>query len=466
VLNERDWVTASRRLEPSGRGGGPKVERISVIGLGKLGLCLAAVLADSGFNVIGVDVDGQKVNAINRGKSPIYETGLAGLITSTRASFKATLDYDMAVAETRTTFVVVPTPSNASGGFSLTHVKAAMRRLGKALSQKTSYHLVVLTSTVMPGSMDETVLPILEQSSGKKCGSDFGLCYNPEFIALGNVIEGLHNPDLVLIGESDRAAGDALVRIHTRICANSAPVERMTFLNAEVAKIAVNAFVTMKMSFANTLAEICERLPNGDVDRITQAVGRDKRIGPAYLRGAIGYGGPCFPRDNMAFANFAEKVGVGADLARATDRVNRRQVGRIVELIKRSHSPNSSRIGILGITYKPNTNVTEGSQALMVAEALARRGFEVHVYDPAVGRVQLRELSNLKVEATAEECVAKSDVCVIGTPWQSFSKLDKSMFSNKIVLDCWRMLDGNKPDDPSHYIALGQDMTSKKVLRV
>ena len=462
--NERDRTAASHRLS-RGRGSGDGVERISVIGLGKLGLCLAAVLADSGFKVTGVDVDGQKITAINRGKSPIYETGLARLMASTRASLKATTDYDTAIAETQATFVVVPTPSNSSGGFSLGHVKPAMRRLGEALSHKAQYHLVVLTSTVMPGAMDETVLPTLEKTSGKKCGSDFGLCYNPEFIALGNVIGGLRNPDLVLVGESDKAAGDLLAKIHAQVCTNSAPVERMNFLNAEVAKISVNAFVTMKMSFANTLAEICERLPNGDVDKITQAMGRDRRIGSTYLRGAIGYGGPCFPRDNVAFVRFAKTVGVKADLARATDAVNRRQVRRIIELIEDGHAAGSIKVGILGVTYKPDTNVTESSQPLMLAEALARRGFEVHIYDPAVGRDQLRELSNLVVEASADECVAKSDLCVIGTPWQRFSKIDKSRFSNKVVLDCWRMLNGNKPSDASRYIALGRDMVSKKGYR-
>jgi len=454
-------VTASHRIGRRTRSLAG-VHRISVVGLGKLGLCLAAVLADSGFKVTGVDVDGRKVDAVNRGESPIYEPGLAQLMTSRSGSLGATADYDVAIAETQATFVVVPTPSDASGGFSLRYVKPAMERIGRALSHKSQYHLVVLTSTVMPGSMDEVVLPILEQSSGKKCGRDFGLCYNPEFIALGDVIEGLRNPDLVLVGESDSTAGDSISKIHARLCENPSRIERMTFLNAEVAKIAVNAFVTMKMSFANTLAEICERLPQGDVDKITQAIGRDRRIGPTYLRGAIGYGGPCFPRDNVAFATFAKRVGVRADLARATDRVNRRQVRRIMELIEQSNSADSSRIGILGVTYKPNTNVTEASQSLMLAEALARKGFEVHVYDPAVGRGQLRELSNLQVEDSADDCIAKSDVCVIGTPWPGFSKIDKSRFSDKVVLDCWRMLNSNKPDDPSRYVALGHDMVSKK----
>jgi len=438
--------------------------RVSVVGLGKLGLCLAAVLADGGFRVTGVDLDAARVGAVNRGTSPIYEPGLAKLIAARRSWLTATSDYKKAVAETQATFVVVPTPSEPSGRFSLSYVKPAMEAIGLALSKKTGYHLVVLTSTVMPGSTDE-VKRILEQSSGKRCGKDFGLCYNPEFIALGDVIEGLRNPDLLLVGESDKEAGDALAKIHARICKNSPPMERMTFLNAEVAKIGVNAFVTMKMSFANTLAEICERLPSGDVDKITQAMGRDRRIGSAYLRGAIGYGGPCFPRDNVAFAAFAKRVGVSADLARATDTVNRRQVRRIIGLIEANHYAGFSRIGILGVTYKPNTNVLEASQPLMLAQALAEKGFEVHVYDPAVGRDQLPDSLNVKVETTADDCIARSDVCVIGTPWKSFSKIDKSRFANKEVLDCWRLLNGNKPGDATRYMALGQDMISKQGTR-
>ena len=439
------------------------IKRISVIGLGKLGLCLAAVLADRGFSVIGVDIDERKVNSVNRGLSPIFEPGLEQSIRANRHSLSATTDHDAATRQTDATFVVVPTPSNKSGEFSLEFVRAALKVVGKALSSMQGYHLIVLTSTVMPGSMDKVVQPSLEKESGKKCGKDFGLCYNPEFIALGEVVRGLTSPDFVLIGESDRVAGDALVKVQSQVCVNSAPVERMSFWNAEVAKMAINSFVTMKMSFANTLAEICERLPDGDVDKITRALGRDSRIGPKCLKGAIGYGGPCFPRDNVAFARLASKVGVDAELARATDRINKRQVRRIVQLIE-EHCPSiSSKIGILGVTYKPNTNVTEASQALELASILARKGFEVHVYDPAAGRNEIGHLSNVEIETNAEACVEKSDLCVIATPWQNFSNIGKSSFSNKVVLDCWRILDGGIDKGPSHYITLGRDMTSRRV---
>jgi UDPglucose 6-dehydrogenase len=434
------------------------IKRISVVGLGKLGLCLAAVLAHRGFSVIGVDVDEGKVESVNRGVSPIFEPGLGRLIRSNRHSLRATADLEMAIRQTDATFIVVPTPSNRAGEFSLKFVKRVLKRMGKALSSKVGYHLIVLTSTVMPGSLDEVVRPTLEKESGKQCGKDFGICYNPEFIALGDVVDGLLNPDFVLIGESDRVAGDLLAEFQGQVRLNSAPVERMSFQNAEVTKIAVNSFVTMKMSFANTLAEICELLPEGDVDKVTKAIGRDKRIGPHYLKGAIGYGGPCFPRDNLAFGRFAGKLGVNAELARATDKVNRRQVRRIVELVESNCTSASGRVGILGITYKPNTDVVEGSQPLEIANALARKGYDVHVYDPAVRPDELRGLSNVHLEPDAEMCIRKSDLCVIATPWERFSKIERSNFSNRVVLDCWRILDGGKNHNRFQYLPLGREM--------
>ena len=436
------------------------VQRVSVVGLGKLGFCLAVALADSGFTVTGVDVDRHKVEAMNKGESPIYEPGLEKLIALNHGSISATSDYGEAVAGTDATFVVVPTPSEASGGYSLDYVKPAISHLGDAISEKDGYHLVVMTSTVSPGSMDETVLPLLESKSGRKCGKALGLCYNPEFIALGNVIAGLQSPDVVIIGESDRLAGDKLAAIHSRLCAES-PVERMSFLNAELAKIAVNAFVTMKVSFANTLAEICERLPGGDVDAITRAMGRDKRIGSRYLKGATGYGGPCFPRDNVAFASFAEGAGAYADLALATDRINQRQLARIVTMIERSLPRGSRRIGVLGVTYKPGTNVLEASQSMMVAEEMSRKGYEVHVYDPAIRPGQLSAAPRLRIEETVTGCIAASDVCVIGTPWETFAKIPASEFANKVVVDCWRLLARTKFGGSTKYVALGRGTTPR-----
>lgn len=436
-----------------------RISNISVVGLGKLGLCLANVLASKGFSVIGVDTDASKINQVNRGISPIFEPGLETLLQAHRARLSATVDYNQAIHNSDATFVVVPTPSEPSGGFSLGYVEQAMGKIGEALREKPGYHLIVLTSTVMPGSM-EHLAPLLEERSSKVCGRDFGLCYNPEFIALGNVVRGLLRPDFVLIGESDERAGQELAQIQSYVCENDPPIERMNFVNAEIAKISVNSFVTMKMSYANTLAEICENVVGADVDQITTAIGKDKRIGSAYLKGALGYGGPCFPRDNIAFASFAKGVGAQGDLALMTHQINERQVKRITRIFVKENLHPPMKVGVLGLTYKPGTNVTEASQALMLARQLASEGFEIFVYDPALTNDSFRT-DELRFKPTAEACIEATDVCIVATPWEAFKKINSSVFSDKFVIDCWRILNDDAIRNSSRYFPLGKSFNKK-----
>ena len=431
------------------------IRRVSVVGLGKLGLCLAAVLASRGFDVRGIDVDQTKVDAVNKGNPQVYEPRLKGLIKSNSKRLSATTRYDGAIADADATFVVVPTPSDGSGAFSLEYVKPVMEKIGFELATKRGYHLVVLTSTVMPGSTEGVVRPALERASGRVCGKDFGLCYNPEFIALGDVVRGLLEPDFILIGESDAKAGTVLEGLQRRICTNSPPIERMEFVNAELAKIAVNSFITMKISFANTLAEMSEKMPGGDVDKITRAIGKDTRIGPSYLRGALGFGGPCFPRDNVAFARYASRVGAQALIAEATHKVNLLQVERVLGLVKRLELDPNAKVGVLGLAYKPDTNVVEESQSLLLAERLCRLGYEVSVFDPAAMDNARAVLKNsVRFAGSAEECVRGSDCVILATPWRDFRKLPPRSFRGKKVLDCWRFL-GEEVRGVSEYFGAG-----------
>jgi UDPglucose 6-dehydrogenase len=416
------------------------VKRVSVVGLGKLGLCLAAVLASRGFDVSGVETDESKVDAVNLGTSPIYEPGLDELIKKNHKRLAAATDYEK-ISETGVTFVVVPTPSDETGAFSLRFVSEAMESIGKELAKKHAYHLVVLTSTVMPHSMDKAVVPTLEEASGRVVGKDFGVCYNPEFIALGDVIHGLLAPDFILIGESDPKAGRTLTSIQERVCENSPPIERMNFINAEISKIAVNSYVTMKMTFANTLAEISEKTPGADVDAITKALGRDRRIGGAYLKGALGYGGTCFPRDNIAFTKFATDTGAQARLAQVTHDLNVGQVRRVVAFAQNNGLKPTDRVGILGLSFKPNTNIVEQSQSIMIARDLAARGHDVNVYDPAAMDSARSILgTGVAYHNNVRDCLKASEFVIVATPWSEFSDLTPALLRGKIVLDCWRSL--------------------------
>lgn len=208
------------------------VQTISVIGLGKLGASMAAGFASRGYKVVGVDINPKSVEALNQGLPPVQETGLAEMIHDHRESIRGTLSTEEAVMESHISFVIIPTPSDARGAFSLTYAKSAFREIGRALRKKKDYHTVVLTSTVLPGATRLGLLPILEKESGKKCGPDFGLCYNPEFIALGSVIRDFLNPDFYLLGQFDERSGDALEAAHKQVSVNQAPVKRMSLENA------------------------------------------------------------------------------------------------------------------------------------------------------------------------------------------------------------------------------------------
>jgi UDPglucose 6-dehydrogenase len=432
---------------------------ISVIGLGKLGMPLAACLASKGFEVIGADSDPQKVQAVNEGRTPVFEPELPELIEKHKQRLSATEDIGSAVLASEVSFIVVPTPSDPNGGFSLRFVLPACEMVGRALRSKETFHLVVLTSTVMPGSTGKEIRQSLETHSGKQCGVDFGLCYNPEFVALGSVITNMLNPDFILIGESDDRSGDSLANLYHKLCVHNPPIARMDFINAELTKLAVNAFVTTKISYANMLAQVCENLPGADVDVVTSALGFDSRIGRKYLKGAIGYGGPCFPRDNLAFAQLARQIGAGATLAEATDDFNRRQVVRLGEIVM-SRLHDGGKVGILGVSYKPNTNVVDESQGLELARYLLSRGVPVTVYDPAgMDNARLVLGPGAVFATSAPECTRESDVVVITTPWEEFRSLSPRDLNHTnggpTIVDCWRILPRDQFEPCAEYIAVG-----------
>jgi UDPglucose 6-dehydrogenase len=415
--------------------------RLSIIGLGKLGAPMAAVMAHKGHTVVGVDVNPGCVIAIQQGRPPVQEPGLAEMIQANRERLTAIGDYDEAILATDVTFMIVPTPSDPDGTFSLRYVLSAAENIGHALRKKKGWHLVVLSSTVMPGSTGGKLLPALEAASGKKCGLDFGLCYNPEFIALGSVIRDMLNPDMILIGESDTRSGDILQTLYAGVCESNPRIQRMNYVNAELTKLSVNTYVTTKISYANMLAQVCETLPGADVDVVTSAIGCDSRIGKKYLKGALGYGGPCFPRDNIAFSALARANGVPALLAEATDALNRRQVPRLAELIL-SRLPDGGTVGILGLSYKPDTEVIEESQGLGLAKHLLHQGVRVAVFDPAaMENARSVLIGNVIFAKTALECAHQADVLAITTPWKEFASISiPALKPAAIIVDCWRIL--------------------------
>ncbi|MDO8571672.1 MAG: nucleotide sugar dehydrogenase [bacterium] len=438
------------------------INRLSVVGLGKLGLCAATCFASRGFNVIGVDINNAVVNAVNSGEPPFYEPGLQELMTANASRLCATIGYDEAITASDITFLIPPTPSRGDGHFSDEYLQQALRGLAEALSESEKpYHLFVISSTVSPGTIEKNLIPLIERVSGRVSKEGFGVCYNPEFIALGDVIHGMLQPDFVLVGEGDTYCGEILQEIYERACENNPPVARMSIISAEIAKISLNAFITTKISFANTLAQLCDRIPGANVDHITQALGNDRRVSPHYLKGGLPFGGSCFPRDNRAFQVFAKDHGVEAHLAQATDHVNNDHIqyilDKIVDTLKRT---GGESVSILGVAFKTNTPVIDESPSIKLIQRLLEeyKAVSITVFDHHAHKnvVSLFD-GKIRFANTIPECVRASAVSIIMTAHDEFK--DVALYTDvgkkHCIIDCWRIVDPNSLHESIEYIPFG-----------
>ncbi len=438
----------------------PVVRKVSVAGIGKLGCCFAACAASRGFETLGVDINDYVVNSINDGISPIVEPGLQELITKVGKKLSATKNHKEAIEKTDITFIMVATPSDPDGNFSNEYVEKALIFLAKSLRKsKKKYHLFVISSTLMPTSMRERIIPLIVENSGRKLGEDFGICYNPDLVALGSVINDFLNPDMVIIGESDKYAGDILTEYYTKFCKNNPPICRMPIIDAELAKMSLNAYITMKITFANSLANICEKIPGANVDNVTKTIGRDKRIAPYYLRGGLSFGGMCFPRDTRAFNAFGNKIGYDTKLIKAVDEVNAYQDRHLADLVlKQVTERKEKKVSILGLAFKPDTPVIVESPAIKLIDNLLEHKIKIVVYDPlAVENARASYGENIIYASSVKECVAQSEVCAITTASKEFMSIDESYIVHNptTIIDCWRIIDPSKLGGKVKYTAVG-----------
>lgn len=438
---------------------------ISVIGLGKLGLCTAAYFASKGHKVIGAEKNKYFVSELKQKHCTIRETGLAKLLDRAWDNFEVTTNLTDAVLHSDVTLIIVPTPSKPDGKFSNEYVEGVLRGIGPVLASKDNFHVVDIVSTVMPGSCEKFFKPLLEELSGKICGKGFGLVYNPEFIALGSIIQDFSRPDMVLIGASDEKSAGMVKELYVSSCENQPHIATMSLLNAEITKLSLNCFVTTKISFANELANICERISGADVDEITEAIGADSRIGSKYLRAGLGFGGTCFPRDNLAFQAFTKEVGYEPKLSKATVAINDAMVDKLFEIIE-TKVAERKHIALLGLSYKPDTHITEESQSIMLAQKLIDAGYEVTVYDPAA-LDNAKDVLGDKVRYCNDpyECVDGSDAIVLLTKWPEYSRLDWKRIESlakegALLLDSWRELK-NERFAKLNYVGLGLGCTEK-----
>jgi UDPglucose 6-dehydrogenase len=435
--------------------------KVSVIGLGKLGLCLAASFAKRGLEVIGVDVLPEVVDALNQGRTMLCEPGLSELLGEFGGKrLRATLSHPEAIGQTDVSCVMVHTPSTDDGHFSNRYVLRALESLGHSLRKSSkAYHLFIINSTVMPGTMESEVIPLLESTTGRKLNEGFGLCYSPELVALGSVIRDFLRPDLVPIGCSNEHAGQTAEALYRELCENNPPMFPMSLIDAEIFKVSLNCYVTLKISFANALANLCERIPGTNVDAITRALGADRRIGSHFLQGGLAFGGTCFPRDTRAYTVLTKRYGLDAVLMEAVEAVNGAQDRHLADLILEEiqTSPRKT-VSVLGLAFKPDTNVIEESPAIKLIQELVRHGVRVTVYDPlAMDNTRAVFGGRIRYAKSVRDCVAQSDLCVITTRDKEFKDIDESYIAHRhtTVIDCWRLLDPSRIEGRARYIPLG-----------
>ncbi|MGC9176758.1 MAG: UDP-glucose dehydrogenase family protein [Thermoplasmata archaeon] len=400
--------------------------KIAVIGLGFVGCVTAAVLADQGNEVIGLDIDSQKIKLLNSGKSPIFEPGLEELIKKNEKNLKFTTDYSL-LSDSDVIFIAVPTP-NENGKIDLNYVYSAIKSV--ALINKNA--IIVIKSTVIPGT-------------GTRMEKEFNVkvVSNPEFLREGNAIYDTMHPDRVVIGGNYE---------YTNIVSDiwkftNAPVLLTTRENAELIKYSSNAFLATKISFINEIANLCEKIPNADVEIVAKGMGLDKRIGPLFLKAGIGYGGSCFPKDTQALITFAEDLGEKMNIVKAAKKVNEERIERIIKILERKFKKiKGLKILQLGISFKENTNDIRESQALKLYETLKKKGAIVNVFDP-VNRIDTIDYCN-----SIEECINNADVIIVATEWQEF-KILETMNIKVLVIDGRRILN---PDKFENYIGIGR----------
>jgi len=439
-----------------------KADSISIVGLGYVGLCTAATFASRGFKTIGIDIDEERVRKVQKGKAPIHEPELDRILrTATRMRRLDASTSIATAADTSMTFLTVGTPSRPDGSIDASYIEKSAEELGGAIREKEDYHLVVVKSTVVPGTTSKTVKPILEKSSGKRIGSRIGLCANPEFLREGTAIQDALNPDKIVIGADDGRSSRTLERFYKSFYGKKTPpIISTSPETAELIKYASNAFLATKVSFINTIANIAQHIPGVDVETVAETIGRDPRIGPLFLKAGPGYGGSCFHKDLQALIHFSQDNGYDPILIRATEETNEEQANRVVALSEKLvGNLEKKKIAVLGLAFKKDTDDIREAASVRIIDRLYKKGAEVIAYDPmAITNAKKVLPEEIQYATDTRSALENADCAIIVTEWDQVQRLrpkdfQKAMKSPNIV-DARRV--HNAPEFAGvNYLAIG-----------
>ena len=435
--------------------------KIGIIGLGFVGLSLTSVLSSKGYDVIGIDVDKEKCKKISNGITPFFEPDLEKILKNgLKKKLRINNDFSL-INDCDFIFVTVGTPQNSNGAIDLSIIKKAISSLGNSIQGNKNKPVILVKSTVVPGTMKNIVLPILEKKSNKKAGKDFGLISNPEFLQESTAIRDTKFPHAIVLGGYEtkfmKKTKKLFVKLHPKV-----PIIITNHQTAEMIKYANNSFLATKISFINQLSNICQKIPGANIDDIAKTIGLDPRIGKLFLNAGPGYGGSCLPKDMRALINFAKITGVRPTLLNAVEEVNTKQLEQIITITKqRLGDLTSKRITILGTAFKPNTDDIRDSIAIELIKKFLKRKTKITVHDPkAMENTRNVFGDRIKYAKSIDEALLKSQCTVIMTQWKQYEKLSNNAFDNmtkKIVVDCRRVLVGKQLDVDYFAIGLGKE---------
>jgi len=421
--------------------------KISIFGLGYVGTVSAGCLAQDGHEVTGVDPVRTKVDLINAGQSPIIEVDIGEIIASavSLGSLRATSDQDQAICETDLSFVCVGTPSQINGNLDLTYIRRVCELIGEALKNKAARHTVVIRSTILPGTMHQLVIPVLEEHSGKKAGVDFGICNNPEFLREGSAVKDFNCPPKTVIGELDCASGDILAKLYEKL---EAPLIRTDIRTAEMVKYVDNSWHALKIGFANEIGNLCKSF-SIDSQEVMNIFCQDKKlnISPAYLMPGFAFGGSCLPKDLRALAYKAKTHDLELPILTSILPSNELQIARGLQLIMEKRS---KRIGVLGFSFKAGTDDLRESPMIEIIERLIGKGYDLRIFDKNVNLARLvganrdfilnriPHISRLMVNGV-DAVLDHAETVVIGNKDPDFRSVPERLHEGQLLVDFVRI---------------------------
>ena len=429
---------------------------VTFIGLGYVGLSTAVCFASRGIRVHGIDIDQARIKDLAKGESPIHESGLEPLLR--RSIRKRTLSLShlyRGVAKSKVIFLTVGTPSKDDGSIDTSYVEAAAKEVGKELAGAKGYRLVVVKSTVIPGTTEGVVRPILERASGKRVGRDIGLASNPEFLREGSAIRETFHPEALVIGGVDKRSTAGLLNLYQVFHKTLPPVILTTPPNAEMMKYAINVGRAAQLSFVNTVADLCTRIPGSDYDDVRKGLATVAKMADRYLGAGLGFGGSCLGKDSRALASTLRKSGIDSGIVSSSLGVNDGQVLEAIRLAeKMCGSLETKKVAILGLAFKAGTDDIRESSAIALTKALVRMGAEIAVYDPAAMENTKKLMgSQVSYAKSARGCLKGVDCAFIATGWDQFRRIPAKDFRS--LMGSPNLVDGRRIYDQRRFVKAG-----------